>query len=98
MSERVQVTVTDNRERNRFEAVDESGVVAGVAEYRRQGDTVVFTHTEVDDAFEGRGVGSALVRAALDQVREAGSPVVARCPFVAEYIDRHPEYQELLAG
>jgi uncharacterized protein len=92
MSDRAPVTVSDDREKSRFEAVDESGVVAGFAAYRREGDRVVFTHTEVDDAFEGRGVGSVLVRAALDAVREEGLRVVAECPFVRSYVERHPEY------
>jgi uncharacterized protein len=92
MSDRAPVTVSDDREKSRFEAVDESGVVAGFAAYRREGDRVVFTHTEVDDAFEGRGVGSVLVRPALDAVREEGLRVVAECPFVRSYVERHPEY------
>jgi predicted GNAT family acetyltransferase len=57
---------------------------------------VVFTHTEVDDAFEGRGVGSVLVHEALEAVRAEGGHVVALCPFVREYVERHPEYAELL--
>jgi uncharacterized protein len=92
MSDRAPVTVSDDREKSRFEAVDESGVVAGFAAYRREGDRVVFTHTEVDDAFEGRGVGSVLVRTPLDAVREEGLRVVAECPFVRSYVERHPEY------
>ena len=98
MSERTNVTVSDNGERQRFEAVDDSGVVAGFAEYKKRDDVLIFTHTEVDDAFEGRGVGSALARGALDQARETGLPVRATCSFIASYIDRHPEYQDLLAS
>ena len=92
MTEQAPVTVSDDRDKSRFEAVDESGVVAGFAAYRRYDDRVVFVHTEVDDAFEGRGVGSVLVRAALDAVRDEGLRVVAQCPFVKAYIERHPEY------
>ena len=90
------VTVRDDRERNRFEAVDESGVVAGFAAYRRSPKRIVFTHTVVDDAFEGRGVGSTLVRAALDAAREEGLTVVPRCPFVRAYIEKHPDYADLV--
>ena len=89
------VTVRDDAEENRFEAVDESGVVAGFAAYRRYADRIVFTHTVVEDAYEGRGVGSTLVRAALDAVRYEGVRVVPQCPFVRSYIERHPEYADL---
>ena len=56
---------------------------------------MVFVHTEVDDAFEGQGVGSLLVRQALDSVRGEGLRVVAQCPFVKAWIERHPEYADL---
>ncbi|MBC9735460.1 GNAT family N-acetyltransferase [Nocardioides marmotae] len=74
------------------------GEVAGYAEYTRDGSTVTFTHTVVDDAFEGRGVGSALARTALDATRDEGSTkVVAQCSFIRGWIDKHPDYQDLLA-
>ena len=98
MTDKANVTVQDNQDKRRFEALSESGVVAGFSEYMMRGDDIVFTHTEVDDAFEGQGVGSALARGALDQVREAGKPVVAECSFIAGYIDKHPEYKDLLAS
>ncbi len=56
----------------------------------------MFTHTEVEPAAEGTGVGSTLVRAALDEVRASGRRVVALCPFVKAYVARHAEYQDLL--
>jgi predicted GNAT family acetyltransferase len=96
MSDEAAVTVRDNPGQSRFEAVGESGLVAGFAAYRRSGDQITFTHTEVDDAFEGQGVGSTLVRGALDAVRGEGVRVVAQCPFVSSYIDRHREYADLL--
>ena len=99
MSDDTPVTVTDNPDEQRFEArVD--GELAGFAEYRLRGDDVIiFTHTEVDDAYEGRAVGSALARQALDAVRDAGERrVVPRCPFIKAWIDRHPDYRELLHG
>ncbi len=89
------ITVQDNAEQSRYEALDESGVVAGYAAYQRSDEDVVFTHTVVDDAFEGRGVGSALARAGLDAAREAGVRVVPRCSFIAGYVERHPEYAGL---
>ena len=95
MTEQAQLTVRDNSDDQRFEAVDESGVVAGFAAYRRDGDRVVFVHTVVDDAFEGRGVGSTLVGAALDAVRGEGRRVEAQCPFVRGFIEKNPEYADL---
>jgi predicted GNAT family acetyltransferase len=97
MSDDLEVTVERNTELQRYEAwVD--GELAGFAEYRMRGaHVVVFTHTEVDDAFEGKGVASRLIRAALDDVRSRDASVVARCPFVAAYIREHPAYADLLA-
>ncbi len=74
------------------------GVQVGLSLYRRRGDRVVFTHTEVDPAFEGHGVGSALARAALDDVRARGLRAVPLCPFVRAWIDRHPDYEDLVAA
>jgi predicted GNAT family acetyltransferase len=88
-------TVVDNPEQHRYEArVD--GELAGFAEYRRRGDRIVFTHTEVDDAFEGHGIGGRLASFALDDARARGLVVVAQCPFIGTYIRRHPEYEDLL--
>jgi predicted GNAT family acetyltransferase len=90
------VQVTDNEAEQRFE-VRVGGELAGSAYYETADDLIVFTHTEVDDAYEGHGVGSALARAALDAVRaDGGRKVVARCPFIKGWIDRHPDYRDLL--
>ena len=89
------VEVQDAPERSRYEArVD--GAVVGFAVYQPAEGALVFTHTEIDDAYEGQGVGSALARGALDDVRSRGLAVVAQCPFVAGWIDRHPDYEELV--
>jgi uncharacterized protein len=73
------------------------GVVAGHAFVERKGArTVVFDHTEIDPAFEGRGLGGKLARAALDDVRAHGEQVIARCEFVRGWIGKHPDYQDLL--
>ncbi len=90
------LTVRDRADAGRFEAVDVAGTVAGIAVYQRRDDVVVFTHTEVEDAYEGQGIGSQLVRAALDAVREEGLRVLPRCPFVRTWIDRHPGYADLV--
>jgi predicted GNAT family acetyltransferase len=91
------IEIRDHPERSRYEA-HLGGALAGFSAYRMRGnpaDIVVFTHTEVDPAYEGEGVGSALAKAALDDVRRRGLGLVAMCPFVSAYIRRHPEYADL---
>jgi len=66
--------------------------------YLRHGDEIEMMHTEVPEALEGRGYGAALAEAALDYARQQGSKVRPSCPFVAAYIQRHPAYQDLVAG
>ena len=89
------IEVRDAPDRQRYEAVVD-GTVAGFAVYRDYGGARVFTHTEVFPAFEGRGVGTALARGALDDVRASGRTLVARCPFIRSYIERQPEYADLV--
>lgn len=87
--------ITDNAEQGRYE-IRLDGDLAGFAEYERGEGAVVFTHTEVDSAFEGKGVGSALARGALDDVRSKGLSVVPLCPFIKKWIGRHPDYKDLV--
>lgn len=89
--------VSDNPERHRFE-VRLDGAVVGFADYRRRGEVVVLPHTEVDPELAGRGIGTELVRAALDALREQGATVVPACSFVRAFVERHGEYADLLAG
>lgn len=70
--------------------------VIGFAAYRRDGPAVVLTHTVVESGHEGQGIGSALARGVLDDLRERGLAVRAECPFMAAYVRRHPEYAELV--
>lgn len=91
------VTVRDAPDRGRFEALLDDRVV-GYSQYRLRERAIEFLHTEVADVAEGMGVGSRLVRGALDAAREDGLRVVPRCPFVASYIDGHPEYADLVAS
>jgi len=89
------ISVRDNPAGNRFEAFVD-GSLAGFAAYAVADGVITFTHTEVDDAFEGQGVGSALVRSALDRVRETGRlRVQPLCPFVRAWLEHHPDYQDL---
>ena len=90
------VTVTHNPDRRRFEA-HRGGDLAGFAEYQLTSELYVFTHTEVEPALEGQGIGGALARGALDHVREEGSrSVLPICPFIKVWIDRNPDYADLL--
>lgn len=92
------IDVTDLPDQHRFEARDGDGTVLGVAEYRREPGLVVFTHTEVDPRLEGHGVGSTLVREALDAVRAAGDQIDPQCPFVKAFVAEHTEYADLVGG
>lgn len=90
------VEVTNDPDAGRYQArVD--GRTAGFAAYEVRDGRVVFTHTEVDDAYDGQGVGSVLVREALDDVRAGARQVVPECSFVKAWIERHPDYQDLVA-
>lgn len=90
------VVVKNNPAESRYEAWLD-GELAGFAEYGLSEHAIVFLHTEVDDMFGGKGVGSSLARGALDDVRAQGDrDVVALCPFVKGWIAKHPDYQDLL--
>jgi predicted GNAT family acetyltransferase len=94
MASNTQSSVRDNPAQHRFE-LEVEGEHA-VANYRLDGDTMVFTHTETPRHLQGRGIASRLVRAALEMVRARGLKVVPRCGFVADYIRRHPEFRDLV--
>jgi len=87
--------VRDNQEKHRFE-LDAEGHVA-FSQYKRTGDVFEIRHTEVPPALNGKGIGSRLVRGLLDLVRAEGAKVRPLCPFVRGYIDKHPEYADLVA-
>jgi predicted GNAT family acetyltransferase len=88
-------TVRDNTEKHQFELIVDGHTA--LAAYRLKPGVITFTHTEVPAALGGRGIGSQLAKGALDQVRQRGLKVVPLCPFIKAYIEKHPEYQELLA-
>ena len=89
------VAVTNNPEKHRFEAVVEGHLA--IAEYNLIRGGIVFTHTEVPQELEGRGIGSALIRAGLAHARENGLKVTPICPFFAASMKKHAETQDLLA-
>lgn len=92
------VNVRESLEHNRFEAVLDDGTVAGFAQYRLGTDgSYRVVHTEVDDAYEGAGVGSRLARGMLDALRERERTVRPDCPFIASWMQKHPETLDLLA-
>ena len=91
------IEVRHNPAESRYELTID-GRLVGVAEYRADGDRLVFPHTEIEPALRGRGLGAELVRGALDDVRTTGRTVVPRCWYVAQFIDEHPEYRDLLAA
>ena len=89
------VVVRDNPEQRRYEASIGS-TVAGFTDYHVQPGLVTVLHTEIDPAFEGRGLGSELVRRMLDDIRRRDARVLAVCPFVQAFLRRHPEYADLV--
>jgi uncharacterized protein len=95
VTEDARIVVTDAPERKRFE-VTVDGELAGFLVYRAKKGLLALIHTEVEERFEGRGLGGRLARFALDQAREGGLAVLPFCPFVNEWIRRHPEYVDLV--
>ena len=89
------VEVEDNTERSRYEAFVD-GRRAGYSNYRRRPDLIALDHTQIEERFEGKGVGSALARRALADAREAGLAVLPFCQFMNDYIRRHPQYADLV--
>jgi predicted GNAT family acetyltransferase len=89
-----QIEVTNNRDAGRFEV--KLGDEVAFAEYRLTGEGIVFPHTVVPEAFEGRGVGSALVREGMKFAKEEGRLVTPTCSFFAGYLAKHPEYNDQL--
>lgn len=89
--------VVHNPEQSRYE-IHVDGAVAGFTQYRDRDGVIDFVHTEIDDAYEGHGLGGRLARGALDAVRSEGRTVIATCPFIKGWIEKHEDYQNLLAA
>ena len=86
--------IIDNAERHRFEG--DLGDAVAIAEYNLLSHAIMFTHTEVPEAYEGKGIGTRLIKFALDSARERGLQVIPICPFFAAYMREHEEVQDLL--
>jgi uncharacterized protein len=84
-------------DRSRYELLLD-GELVGVADYRPGDGVLEFPHTEIDRAHRGRGLGAILVAGALDDVRARGQRIVATCWYVADFVEAHPAYRDLLAG
>ncbi len=94
--EKIPVQVVNNPAAKRFEThVD--GHLA-ILQYAVKRGKIVFLHTEVPDELEGQGIGGQLAKAGLEYARAEGLGVVSECPFVSSYIQRHPQYQELVTA
>jgi uncharacterized protein len=85
--------VVRNDDEHRYELWS-GDTLAGFGEYREHGDRTVFTHTEIDKAFGGQGLGKVLAGEALDDAVRRGRVIVPICPFIADYLRKHDEYGE----
>jgi uncharacterized protein len=86
--------IVNNKAHHRYELAVEGHIAATY--YQIEGNVITFIHTEVPPELGGRGIGSQLIRGALDQVRADGLKVIAQCPFVKAFIEKNAEYQDLL--
>jgi predicted GNAT family acetyltransferase len=91
----MQYSVSDNQERHRFE-LEADGYTA-FSEYNRTPGLITITHTEVPKELGGRGIGTALAHGLMELIRAEGIKVKPLCPFVKAYIEKHPEYSDLVA-
>ncbi|GAA5188083.1 GNAT family N-acetyltransferase [Rugosimonospora acidiphila] len=89
------IELRDNADENRYEAVVDGQVAAYIVYRDRYDGARVYLHTETDPAFAGKGVASSLVRQALEAERARPRRVVPSCPFVAAFLERHPDYKDV---
>ncbi len=88
------VSVAENEAAHRYEA--QVGDQVAFITYQKSEYSITFIHTEAPKALEGHGIAGKMARYALDDARARGLAVIPRCPFVADYIRRHPEYADLV--
>jgi predicted GNAT family acetyltransferase len=95
LTDKTGAPVTVTKESDKF-TVSVDGKAVGLTAYADEGHSRVFPHTEVDDAYEGRGLATIVIGEALAQTRAEGLRVVPMCPTVAAYVERHPEYADIV--
>ncbi len=95
MSDNENARVRHDEAANRY-VLEVGGQELGFTEYQSDGSRRVFTHTEVDQSLEGQGMGSLLVRGALDDTRQQGKRIVPVCEFVAAYIKKHHDWDDIV--
>ena len=94
-AETMSVVIADAPERERYE-IHVDGELAGFTEYKTRPGIIAFIHTEVDEGFQGRGLGNRLIAYALDDARKRELAVLPFCPFVRSFIQSHPDYVDLV--
>lgn len=92
-----QIDLEHDEAGNRY-VLSSSGETVGLLEYSQDGDVLDLVHTEVLPQGQGKGIGTVLVRQSLDDIRAHGHRIVASCPFVARFVEEHPDYADLVAG
>jgi uncharacterized protein len=86
-----ELRVVEKRDLNRYELYEDETLL-GFADYRLNDGSILFTHIEIEPALQGRGLATKLTEAALNDARERDLSISARCPFIVDYLDQHPEY------
>lgn len=89
--------MADVPDRERFEARTEAGELAGFVTYQLTGNIIAYTHTETLPEFAGKGVASTLARSVMDDARARGRTVVPICPYLQQWLDKHPGYEDIVA-
>jgi predicted GNAT family acetyltransferase len=90
------ISVSRSAADDRYE-IHVDGALAGFAHFTPTDGVLVFDHTEIDDAYEGQGLGGRLAREAIDDVRARGERIIAQCPFIKGWIEKHPDHADVLA-
>jgi predicted GNAT family acetyltransferase len=92
----VDITIVDVPEKERFEAQDADGGLIGMVTYQLSGPIIAYTHTEVTPEHEGEGIASRLATFVMDDARAKGRTVVPICPYISKWLERHPEYEDVV--